>query len=66
MLSCSVEHIQTQKRKGGGGGTEIVFVRVPYNPPGHHSKGRTLTVLYSHANAVDLGQMLPFFKYVPM
>lgn len=57
-----MEVIETKRRKGGGGNTEIVFARVPYHPPGGVSKGRTLTVLYSHANAVDLGQMLPFFK----
>lgn len=62
VLGCTVEQIKTPRRKGGGGDTVIVFARIPYRPPGGVHKGKILTVLYSHGNAVDLGQMMPFYK----
>lgn len=64
VVDCDVLKIRTKALKGGGGDEEIVAVRVPYRPPGGVHRGRILTILYSHGNAVDLGQILPFFKEI--
>ncbi len=56
VLNCEVLHIKTKPHRGGGGNTTIVVAWVPY-----HSV--VPTMLFSHGNAVDLGQMLPFYRY---
>lgn len=57
VLDCEVFHLKTKPHRGAGGNTQIVVAWVPY---------RTVvpTMLFSHGNAVDLGQMLPFYRYV--
>ena len=62
ILSCKVAKLQTQPlpKKGGGGGSEIVTAFCPYKPQGGGIA--KITMLYSHGNAVDLGQMLPVFR----
>ncbi|KAL0042407.1 hypothetical protein WJX77_011444 [Trebouxia sp. C0004] len=55
VLNCEVLHIKTKPHRGGGGNTTIVVAWVPY-----HSV--VPTMLFSHGNAVDLGQMLPFYR----
>mmetsp|Transcript_14510 Transcript_14510/g.40862 ORF Transcript_14510/g.40862 Transcript_14510/m.40862 type:complete len:279 (-) Transcript_14510:34-870(-) len=52
---CDAFKLQTEKRKAGGGGEEIVCVMVS-------NRSAKKTLLYSHGNAVDLGQMQPFFR----
>jgi hypothetical protein len=42
-------------------GNSIVSAFVPYLD-GRGSSSAKLTLLYSHGNAVDLGQMLPVYK----
>lgn len=48
--------ISTPRLKAGGGGQEIVAAWIPCR----NSAERT-TILYSHPNAVDLGQVLPLY-----
>lgn len=38
----------------------IVAAYIPYTSAGRETKR---TILFSHGNAVDLGQMLPFYRY---
>jgi len=52
-LGCDVFTLHTKH------GSDIVAA---YIPTRRHSDP---TLLYSHGNAVDLGQMLPFYKYPP-
>eukprot|EP00955_Chlamydomonas_euryale_P031366 329569-Chlamydomonas_euryale.AAC.5 len=63
VLQCTVARIPTKPtRKGGhGGGSSVVSTFVPYksHSTGQHAK---VTLLYSHGNAVDLGQMLPVYR----
>ena len=56
------QHVQfhflhTTPLKGGGGGQQIFAAWIPYR-----QQKRRATILYSHANAIDIGQALPFFK----
>jgi hypothetical protein len=50
--------LTTKPHKGVGRSEEIVAAFIPYK------KGWGPTILHSHGNAVDLGQMLPFYKWV--
>lgn len=54
MTSARVKWVKTSQ------GNEIITAYVPYQD----GRGNTakLTLLYSHGNAVDLGQMLPVYK----
>lgn len=56
MLNCEVVWLDTMPIRGGGGNTQIVAAWVPY-------KTVVPTMLFSHGNAVDLGQMLPFYRF---
>ena len=55
MLNCEVVRLDTKPIRGGGGNTQIIAAWVPY-------KTVVPTMLFSHGNAVDLGQMLPFYR----
>lgn len=55
MLNCEVVRLDTKPIRGGGGNTQIVAAWVSY-------KTVVPTMLFSHGNAVDLGQMLPFYR----
>lgn len=55
VLNCEVVWLDTKPIRGGGGNTQIVAAWVPY-------KSVVPTMLFSHGNAVDLGQMLPFYR----
>ena len=55
VLSCEVVRLDTKPVRGGGGNTQIIVAWVPY-------KTVVPTLLFSHGNAVDLGQMLPFYR----
>ena len=55
VLNCQVLKLDTKPVRGGGGNTQIIAVWIPY-------KTVTPTMLFSHGNAVDLGQMLPFYR----
>ena len=55
MLNCEVVRLNTKPICGCGGNTQIVAAWVPY-------KTVVPTMLFSHGNAVDLGQMLPFYR----
>jgi hypothetical protein len=61
VLSCTVKKLKTKKRRGGGGGDEIIAAFIPYIPR-NGTKRVDTTILYSHGNAVDLGQLMPFYK----
>lgn len=52
VLGCDVFTLRTKH------GSDIVAAYIPTRT---HSDP---TLLYSHGNAVDLGQMLPFYKYI--
>ena len=61
MLQCVVKRIRTKETKEGHGGpSEVVTAYVPYK--WKSSNPAKITILYSHGNAVDLGQMLPVYK----
>mmetsp|Transcript_12822 Transcript_12822/g.27721 ORF Transcript_12822/g.27721 Transcript_12822/m.27721 type:complete len:329 (-) Transcript_12822:518-1504(-) len=56
VLQCTVKKLTTKPtKKGEGGGSEIITAFVPH-------RSATITILYSHGNAVDLGQMLPVYR----
>lgn len=55
VLNCEVVRLDTKPIIGGGGNTQIIVAWVPY-------KTVVPTMLFSHGNAVDLGQMLPFYR----
>ncbi len=57
VLNCEVLYLDTKPHRGGGGNTKIVVAWVPY-------KTVAPTMLFSHGNAVDLGQMLPFYRCI--
>ena len=50
MLGCQVVHLKTKR------GSNVVAAYFP-------CKAARQTLLFSHGNAVDLGQMLPFYRY---
>lgn len=58
VLQCKVRMVE-RKAVGNAESDQIVAAFVNYN-----SQGRTTsrTLLFSHGNAVDLGQMLPFYR----
>ncbi|CAD7695612.1 unnamed protein product [Ostreobium quekettii] len=58
VLGCDVFMVKVPR----GEAHEIVAARIPYRPPGGVQNKRILTMLYSHGNAVDMGQLMPFFK----
>ena len=61
VLQCVVKRIPTKETKGGQGGvSEVVAAYIPYK--WKSSNPAKITILYSHGNAVDLGQMLPVYK----
>ncbi len=51
--------IPTGSRRKGVPAEFIVGAFIPYTSAGRESKR---TILFSHGNAVDLGQMLPFYR----
>ena len=57
VLNCEVVRLHTKPIRGGGGNTQIIAAWIPY-------KTVVPTMLFSHGNAVDLGQMLPFYRYI--
>ena len=57
VLNCDVVRLPTKPRQGAGGNTTIIVAYVPY-------KRVVPVLLFSHGNAVDLGQMLPFYRCV--
>eukprot|EP00210_Caulerpa_lentillifera_P006389 g6103.t1 len=62
VVDCDVFWVNYKhKKKQISSTNRIIATRVPYRHPGG-LKRRTLTVLYSHGNAVDLGQSMPFLK----
>lgn len=61
VLKCKVSKIKTKPNKQGGGGFEIVAAYYPCRHKIEGERGK-LTILYSHGNAVDLGQMLPIYR----
>lgn len=61
VLRCKVVRLHTKPNKQGGGNTNIVCAYYPCRDKLSGSRAK-LTVLYSHGNAVDLGQMLPIYR----
>jgi len=59
VLSCTVLKLKHAKGKKGAAGEEIIAAHVTYAPQGRRT---TRTLVFSHGNAVDLGQMLPFYR----
>lgn len=57
VLNCEVVKLPTKAHDGAGGNTTIIAAYVPY-------KRVAPVLLFSHGNAVDLGQMLPFYRSV--
>lgn len=57
-MDCDVFWVEYQNRHHSG---NVIAARIPYRQPGGMQR-RTLTVIYSHGNAVDLGQSMPFLK----
>lgn len=58
VLSCSVHRLHTAGA-GKDSGNDVIAVHVPYTSAGRETPR---TILFSHGNAVDLGQMLPFYR----
>jgi hypothetical protein len=56
--SARVEWIDVPRRKEGGGGTRLLTAFVAQRDAKGRAPARA-TLLFSHGNAVDLGQMLP-------
>ncbi|GAX81505.1 hypothetical protein CEUSTIGMA_g8933.t1 [Chlamydomonas eustigma] len=65
VLHCDIKRLETKatKRGGHGGGSTIITAYVPYRWKSNHSSAK-MTILYSHGNAVDLGQMLPVYREI--
>eukprot|EP00210_Caulerpa_lentillifera_P007568 g7228.t1 len=62
VVDCDVFWVDyKQKNKQIATENRVIAARVPYRHPGALRR-RTLTILYSHGNAVDLGQSMPFLK----
>ncbi|GFH25834.1 hydrolase_4 domain-containing protein, partial [Haematococcus lacustris] len=59
VLNCTVKQLHTAPtpKSKQGGGSDIVTAFVPCK-----NSSTALTILYSHGNAVDLGQMLPVYR----
>ncbi|KAF5834751.1 Alpha/Beta hydrolase protein [Dunaliella salina] len=67
--SCKVMKLTTDKTKvgGWGGGDTIVTAYIKYHSssqPSSANQSARPTLLYSHGNAVDLGQMLPVYREI--
>lgn len=59
--NCTVVRLPTVRTKRGDGGvSEIVAAWLPYKSK--TSGPAKVTILYSHGNAVDIGQMLPVYR----
>ncbi|GBF97745.1 hypothetical protein Rsub_10909 [Raphidocelis subcapitata] len=58
--SARVEWVDVPRRREGGGGTRVLTSFLPYRD----ARGRPAraTLLHSHGNAVDLGQMMPIYR----
>lgn len=56
-----VEWVDVPRRREGGGGGRVVTAFLPFRD----ARGRPAraTVLYSHGNAVDLGQVMPLYRW---
>ncbi|KIZ02166.1 hypothetical protein MNEG_5795, partial [Monoraphidium neglectum] len=56
-----VEWLDVPRRREGGGGGRILTAFLPFRD----ARGRAAraTLLYSHGNAVDLGQMMPVYRW---
>ena len=61
VLSCTVMKLRRVEEKRGAAEQEIVAAHVAYSPQGRRTNH---TLVFSHGNAVDLGQMLPFYRWV--
>ncbi len=61
MLSCTVVKLRREEGRRGAAQQEIVAAHVAYSPQGRRTNH---TLVFSHGNAVDLGQMLPFYRWV--
>ena len=60
MLQCEVFRVPTGSRqRGSPDGNQIVAAYVSFTRRGQSVRP---TMLFSHGNAVDLGQMMPFYK----
>ena len=60
VLQCEVFRLPTGSRqRGSPDSNQIVAAYVPFSRRGQPVRP---TVLFSHGNAVDLGQMMPFYK----
>ncbi len=60
VLQCEVFRVPTGGRqRGGPDSNQIVAAFVPFTRRGQPVRP---TLLFSHGNAVDLGQMMPFYK----
>lgn len=58
-----VKRIETQPTADNEGGRQkIVTAWLPYSRGADVKKGKTMTILFSHGNAVDLGLLLPFLR----
>lgn len=55
---CKVLKVKTQPTEAGGGNQTIVTCYLAAKPEPGEDPAQRLTLLYSHGNAVDLGQML--------
>lgn len=60
MPSARVRMVRTPLLPDGGGGQEIVTAFLAYKDA--RARGTSTTLLCSHGNAVDLGQMLPLYR----
>ena len=62
VLQCEVFRLPTAGRqRGSPDSNQILAAYIPYTRRGQPVRP---TMLFSHGNAVDLGQMMPFYKCV--
>jgi pimeloyl-ACP methyl ester carboxylesterase len=59
VLSCTVLRIPSGSGRKGAPVEEVIAAYIPYTSAGRET---ARTILFSHGNAVDLGQMLPFYR----
>ena len=55
--NCKVLELETEPRRGGGGGQSIIAVHITCS-------GAKRTILHSHGNAVDLGIMQSVYRHL--
>ena len=60
LCYLQVEWVEVPRRREGGGGGRIVTAHLPFRDSG--GRPARATVLYSHGNAVDLGQVMPLYR----